>query len=93
MFGSIRSPWPIVSGSYTLGSMDSPIALVVIGRAIFELGKEHYCIRGHLRSANIGIEKLIANVVSNPEYVSSSSAVERRDICPAMPCSASLRTG
>ena len=66
MFGSIRSPWPIASGSYTLGSMDSPIALAVIGRAIFELGKEHYCIRGHLRSANIGIEKLIANVVSNP---------------------------
>lgn len=63
---SLTSPWPPMPGSYSLGSMSSPVALAIVGKATFELSPEHYCIRGHIRSANIGVEKLIANVVSNP---------------------------
>ncbi|NLK25063.1 MAG: hypothetical protein GX307_00595 [Euryarchaeota archaeon] len=62
----MNAPWPLLPGSYRLGSMNSPIALAVLGRARFHLPPEHYCILGSLRSANLGIEKIIANVVSNP---------------------------
>jgi len=46
--------------------MRSPIAIVTVGQAKFDLEREHYCIMGSLRSANLGIEKIIANVLSNP---------------------------
>jgi tetrahydromethanopterin S-methyltransferase subunit A len=46
--------------------MKSPIAIVTVGQARFDLEKERYCILGSLRTSNLGIEKVIANVVSNP---------------------------
>jgi len=46
--------------------MSSPIAIVTVGQARFDLEKERYCIIGSLRTSNLGIEKIIANVVSNP---------------------------
>ena len=61
-----KSPWPPVPGSYSLGSMKSPVAIIVLGRGLFHLSTNRYCILGTLRSANLGIEKIIANVVSNP---------------------------
>ncbi len=62
----LQSPWPPVPGSFVLGSMKSPVAVAIVGRARFALSPEHYCMMGHLRSANLGIEKVIANIVSNP---------------------------
>lgn len=46
--------------------MSSPVAIAIVGRARFDLPRGRFCIRGHLRSANIGLERIIANVVSNP---------------------------
>jgi tetrahydromethanopterin S-methyltransferase subunit A len=63
---AFKSPWPPVPGSYTIGSMKSPVAIIVLGRGLFQLPSERYCILGSLRSSNLGIEKIIANVVSNP---------------------------
>jgi len=61
--------FPVERGSYLLGNEFSPAAVVVpmpdknLIKAAVEAGA---CIAGHLVTANIGIEKLIANVVSNP---------------------------
>jgi tetrahydromethanopterin S-methyltransferase subunit A len=61
--------YPVERGNYILGSELSPVAVVVPrGRqdlltAAVESGA---AIAGHLVTANIGIEKLIVNVVSNP---------------------------
>jgi tetrahydromethanopterin S-methyltransferase subunit A len=65
MSDPFKAPWPLVPGSYSIGSTRSPTALVVVGRARFQLAPTHYCILGYLRSANLGIEKVIANVISN----------------------------
>ncbi len=34
---------------------------------MFHLSSERYCILGSLRSSNLGIEKIIANIISNPK--------------------------
>lgn len=67
MIDVFKSPWPPLPGSYTLGSMKSPVAIVVLGRGLFHLSSERYCILGSLRSSNLGIEKIIANIISNPK--------------------------
>ncbi len=67
MIGAFKSPWPPIPGSYTLGSMKSPIAIIALGRGLFHLSPERYCILGPLRSSNLGIEKIMANIISNPK--------------------------
>ena len=58
--------WPLFSGDYELGSSESPVAIVVIGRGMVELPKDQYSIIGSLKTENMGIEKIVANVISNP---------------------------
>jgi tetrahydromethanopterin S-methyltransferase subunit A/thymidylate synthase len=61
--------FPVERGSYLLGNEFSPVAVVIpmpdknLLKAAVEAGA---CIAGHLVTANIGVEKLIANVISNP---------------------------
>jgi len=61
--------FPVEKGNYMLGNEYSPVA-VVIPRGNHNLIKiaveSGAAIAGHLVTANIGIEKIIANIVSNP---------------------------
>ena len=61
--------FPVERGSYLLGNEYSPVAVVIpmpdknLVKAAIEAGA---CIAGHLVTANIGIEKVVANIISNP---------------------------
>ncbi|MCX9083980.1 MAG: thymidylate synthase [Candidatus Methanoperedens sp.] len=61
--------FPVEKGNYLLGNMYSPVA-VVIPRTKHDLIKiaieAGAAIAGRLVTANIGIEKIIANIISNP---------------------------
>jgi len=58
--------WPIASGDYVLGNEASPVAVLIVGRGAVEVAPELYCIKGILKTENIGLEKVIVNIVSNP---------------------------
>ncbi len=58
--------WPTVPGDYVLGDRESPIALAIIGRGIIEIDPQHFAIKGQLVTENVGLEKVVANIVSNP---------------------------
>lgn len=58
--------WPTIPGSYTLGNADSSIAIVIIGRGSLPLPAERYAIKGQLVTENVGLEKVVANIVANP---------------------------
>ncbi|MDD1743276.1 MAG: hypothetical protein LUO85_01465 [Methanomassiliicoccales archaeon] len=49
-----------------MGKRDSPIAVVILGRGILPLPAERYAIKGQLVTENVGLEKVVANVVANP---------------------------
>lgn len=61
-----NSNWPFVPGDYELGSNNSPVAIVIIGRGIVDLPRDRFNIKGTLKTENIGIEKIVANIISNP---------------------------
>lgn len=58
--------WPIIQGDYVIGSAESPVAIMVIGRGMLELPPERYSILGTVKTENMGLEKVIVNIVSNP---------------------------
>ena len=58
--------WPVIKGDYELGSSDSPIAIVVIGRGAVEVPATKYAIKGTVKTENMGLEKVIVNIISNP---------------------------
>ncbi len=61
--------FPVERGNYILGNEYSPVAVVIpmpdkeLARVAIESGA---CIAGHLATANIGIEKVVANIIANP---------------------------
>jgi tetrahydromethanopterin S-methyltransferase subunit A len=61
--------FPVEKGNYILGNEYSPVAVVIpmpdkeLARIAIEAGA---CIAGHLATANIGIEKVVANIIANP---------------------------
>jgi len=61
--------FPVESGNYLVGNEYSPVAVVIpmpdrnLAKVAIEAGA---CIAGHLVTANIGIEKVITNVIANP---------------------------
>ncbi len=59
--------WPLVVGDYSTGDVESAVAVVTLGSHMentpIEVGAS---ISGPLHTENLGIEKVIANVVSNP---------------------------
>ncbi len=61
-----RDIWPLASGDYVLGNEDSSVAVLIIGRGAVEVPSELFCIKGILKTENIGLEKVIVNIVSNP---------------------------
>ncbi|MHC1709685.1 MAG: hypothetical protein AB9819_04695 [Methanomassiliicoccales archaeon] len=58
--------WPMASGDYVLGNEASSVAVLIVGRGAVEVPPELYCIKGILKTENIGLERVIANVISNP---------------------------
>ena len=59
--------WPLETGDYSVGNPQSPVAAVTLGSKmndeIVEMG---VAIAGPLHTENLGIEKVVTNLVSNP---------------------------
>ena len=55
-------PW---RGEFTVGSKDSQIAIDTLSSS-FKFPKEKVAIWGQHKTENLGVEKIVANVVSNP---------------------------
>ncbi|MEA3281525.1 MAG: tetrahydromethanopterin S-methyltransferase subunit A [Euryarchaeota archaeon] len=59
--------WPAVSGEFTVGDEKNQIVLVTLGSSIDVSGViDKIAISGTMKTENIGIEKVIANIISNP---------------------------
>ena len=55
-------PW---GGEFTTGDPTSPIAVVTLAESL-DLPLDEVAIHGRMKTENLGIEKVIANVISNP---------------------------
>ncbi|HII70115.1 tetrahydromethanopterin S-methyltransferase subunit A [Methanopyrus kandleri] len=63
--------WPVVEGDYVVGDPEAPVHVVTLGSHIEEdilkaAGEDKVAIAGPCKTENIGIEKVIANVIANP---------------------------
>jgi len=59
--------WPAVSGEFTVGDETNQIVLATLGSSIDVSGViDRIAISGTMKTENIGIEKVIANIISNP---------------------------
>jgi tetrahydromethanopterin S-methyltransferase subunit A len=61
-------PWPLITGEYAAGNPESPVAVCTCGshiknETLLEAGA---ALTGPCKTENIGIEKMVANMVSNP---------------------------
>jgi tetrahydromethanopterin S-methyltransferase subunit A len=56
----------LIPGDFTEGRSDSPVAIAVVGRGVVDVPPELYNILGRYKTENLGIEKMIANVVRRP---------------------------
>lgn len=66
-----RKTWPYVPGSYFVTDAAAPVAVTTLGsvalaEAVSRNPPAGLCIVGKVETENIGIEKIIKNVVSNP---------------------------
>jgi tetrahydromethanopterin S-methyltransferase subunit A len=61
-------PWPVITGEYEVGNPENPVAVVTCGSHIkgADLLAAGAAIAGPCKTENIGIEKLTANLISNP---------------------------
>jgi len=66
--GEAASGWPIVQGDFHTGDSKSPVAVVTMGSHLDESGicTAGAAIAGSCKTENLGLEKVIANVISNP---------------------------
>ena len=65
---SAASGWPIAQGDFHAGDSQSPVAVITMGshldeQAIVDAGA---AIAGSCKTENLGLEKIIANIISNP---------------------------
>ena len=58
--------WPITSGDYVIGDTDSSVAVVTLASDYTAWGLKSYAICGTCFTENFGIEKIITNVLANP---------------------------
>ena len=61
-------PWPVITGEYEVGNPESPVAVCTCGSHLksSELIAAGAALAGPCKTENIGIEKMVANVISNP---------------------------
>lgn len=57
--------WPIISGDYIVGDPESPVAVTTLASHIEE-NLSGAAIAGPCKTENLGVEKVVANVISNP---------------------------
>lgn len=53
-------------GDYLLGSEESRVAVLIVGRGTVDVPSELYRIKGTVKTENLGLEKVLLNIVSNP---------------------------
>lgn len=58
--------WPPVPGNYQVGDEDHPVAIAVVGRGLVDLREDPYALLGTFKTENMGIERIMVNVVTNP---------------------------
>ena len=61
-------PWPVMTGEYEAGNPESPVAVCSCGSHLkgSELMAAGAGLVGPCKTENIGIEKMVANMISNP---------------------------
>ncbi len=57
--------WPQISGDYIVGDSESPVAVATLASHI-EADLSGAAIAGPCKTENLGIEKVVANIISNP---------------------------
>lgn len=57
-----EDPWPPVRGDYQVGNANAGVAVVTLASPIFPKGA---AICGQCKTENLGVEKIVANVISN----------------------------
>jgi tetrahydromethanopterin S-methyltransferase subunit A len=65
---SPASGWPLVKGDFHSGDPNSPVAVVTMGSHLDEQGicDAGAAICGSCKTENLGLEKVIANIISDP---------------------------
>ncbi len=65
---SPASGWPIAKGDFHSGDANSPVAVVTMGSHLDEKGicDAGAAMCGSCKTENLGLEKVIANIISNP---------------------------
>jgi tetrahydromethanopterin S-methyltransferase subunit A len=60
--------WPLVKGDFHSGDANSPVAVVTMGSHLDEQGicDAGAALCGSCKTENLGLEKVIANIISNP---------------------------
>jgi tetrahydromethanopterin S-methyltransferase subunit A len=62
----MKMNWPPAPGDYDIGDKESPIAILIVGRGQVNIPKEDFAIKGVLKTENVGLEKVVVNIISNP---------------------------
>ena len=60
--------WPVISGDYIVGDPESPVAVTTLASHI-EAELSGAAIAGPCKTENLGVEKVVANIISNPNMV------------------------
>ena len=65
---SAASGWPLIKGDFHSGDANSPVAVVTMGSHLDEKGicDAGAALCGSCKTENLGLEKVIANVIANP---------------------------
>ena len=59
--------WPLETGDYSVGDPQCSVAVVTLGSKMNdEIVNEGAAIAGPLHTENLGVEKVVTNIVSNP---------------------------
>ena len=59
--------WPLETGDFSIGNPENPVAVVTLGSKMNdEVVEKGAAIAGPLHTENLGIEKMVTNIVSNP---------------------------
>ena len=66
-----RGEWPFVPGKFHVLDPDAPVAVTTLGSVdlageVSQSPPKGLCIVGKVETENIGIEKIIKNILSNP---------------------------
>lgn len=59
--------WPVTAGDYSVGDVNSSVAVVTLASDYRDWSLKNYAICGTCFSENFGIEKIIVNVLTNPK--------------------------